>query len=259
MRYREFAPAGAASGFIDCYWMLEDAEPGAVQRVVPDGHPELILNLGRPYEMLRDGAWQPQPQCFLAGQITRPLVLRAAGPSHILGVRFQPAGAGQLLGIPAQELADRCVALADLGLQHVAGRTDLREIEQALLECPPRAEDALAGEAVRLLAHGHEVAAVAARLGVSARQLERRFKDRVGMPPKLFARIRRFQRVFHAMEDEGAGWVDAAAACGYYDQAHLIRDFRDFAGEPPAALLAGEELARHFLSHSSKTGGAALR
>jgi AraC-like DNA-binding protein len=75
------------------------------------------------------------------------------------------------------------------------------------------------------------------------------------MAPKLFARIQRFQRVFPAIEREGAGWVDAAAACGYYDQAHLIRDFREFAGEPPAALLAGDELARHFLSHFSKTTG----
>jgi AraC-like DNA-binding protein len=73
------------------------------------------------------------------------------------------------------------------------------------------------------------------------------------MSPKYFARIRRFQRVFHAMEHAGGGWVDAAAACGYYDQAHLIRDFRAFAGEPPSHLLATDDLARHFLSHFSKT------
>jgi transcriptional regulator GlxA family with amidase domain len=102
-----------------------------------------------------------------------------------------------------------------------------------------------------------DVAEVAARLGVQARQLERRFKLRVGLSPKYFARIRRFQRVFP--EVEGAGWVEAAAACGYYDQAHLIRDFRAFAGEPPAALVAGDQLARHFLSDFSKTTGTAVR
>jgi AraC-like DNA-binding protein len=259
MRYREFAAHGAAATFVECYWVLEDAEPGAVQRVVPDGRPELIVNLGEPFESREAGEWRAQPQAFVAGQITGPLLLRASGPSHILGVRFRPDGAGGVLGVPAAELTDRCVALEDLGMKHVAGRTELREIEQALLQRPSRAPDALVAEAVRLLSISPDVGGVAERLGVSSRQLERRFQARVGMAPKLFARIRRFQRVFRAIEEDGAGWVDAAIACGYYDQAHLIRDFRDFAGEPPAALLAGDDLARQFLSHSSKTPALAHR
>jgi AraC-like DNA-binding protein len=259
MRYRKFAPGGEASRFVECYWVLEDAQPGAVQRVVPDGRPELILNLGQPFEMLCDGVWERQPQCFLAGQITGPLLLRAPERSHIVGVRLRPAGAGQLLGIPAQELTDRCVAVDDLGLQHLTGRFDIGSIEQALLTRQSCSPDPFVEEAVRLLACSSDVAAVAERLGVSSRQLERRFKARIGMPPKLFARIRRFQRVFPAIENDAAGWVGAAVACGYYDQAHLIRDFRDFAGEPPSALLAGDELARHFMSHFSKTAVAELR
>jgi AraC-like DNA-binding protein len=102
---------------------------------------------------------------------------------------------------------------------------------------------------------------------LSARQLERRFRHATGIPPKLFGRMRRFQRVFHALESPDGRWAespygrwaDVALRCGYYDQAHLIRDFRQFAGKPPAALLAGDsDLARHFLdgarmSHFSKT------
>ena len=239
--------------------MLQDAPPGEVQRVVPDGRPELILNLRHPFEMLRDGVWQAQPRCFLAGQITGPLLLRATGASHIMGVRLRPAGASQVLGMPAQELTGRCIALEDLGLKTLADQSDLGGIEQALLARWPGQPDWLVDEALRLLAGSTDVAAVASRLGVSSRHLERRFKERVGIPPKLFARIRRFQRVFPAIENLDAGWVDAAAACGYYDQAHLIRDFRDFAGEPPAALLRTDDLARHFLSHFSKTAGAPPR
>ena len=70
-------------------------------------------------------------------------------------------------------------------------------------------------------------------------------------------RIQRFQRVFRELES-GGNWVQAALACGYYDQAHLVRDMRQFAGETPSALLKGDELARHFLSHFSKTAGRPL-
>ncbi|HEY1493564.1 MAG TPA: helix-turn-helix domain-containing protein [Candidatus Solibacter sp.] len=253
MRYQEFAPGEEASEFIECYWVLEGAEPGSVQRVVPDGRPELILNLGTPFEALRDGEWQSQPRCFLVGQITAPLLLRATAGSHIAGVRLRPAGAAQLLGIPAQELTGRTVPLDELGLKQLAEIRDAGGIERVLLR-RRRREDPMVDEAVWLLSGSLDVATVASRLGMSSRQLERRFKERVGISPKLFARIRRFQRVFPAIETDGVRWVDAAADCGYYDQAHLIRDFREFAGEPPAALLAGDELARHFLSHFSKTG-----
>src|SRR6185436_21146188 len=101
-------------------------------------------------------------------------------------------------------------------------------------------------------------ASVARWLGISTRQLERRFKDRVGISPKLFSRMQRFQRVFRAIGGGRPDWARVAVECGYHDQAHLIRDFRDFAGETPAVLLAGDDLARHFLrcpvvSHSYNT------
>jgi AraC-like DNA-binding protein len=151
-----------------------------------------------------------------------------------------------------EELTDRVVAAGDLNLQNLVHSSSLPEIECALLHLERGSADELVDEAARLLSHTPDVGAAAALLGVSPRQLERRFKMRVGISPKYFARIRRFQRVFPAIE-EGSEWVDAAAACGYYDQAHLIRDFRAFAGEPPSHLLAGDDLARHFLSHFSKT------
>jgi len=253
MYYREFAPGEDAGRLVERYWVLEGAAPGSVQRVVPDGRPELILNLGDPFESLQNGSWKTQPRCFIAGQLTGPLLLRAPGATRILGVRFRPGGAAQLLGMPMQELTDRVVPACDLGLTSLAERATLPEVEYALLGLERGRADWVVDEAARLLALSPDVGATASLLGVSARQLERRFKARVGVSPKYFARIRRFQRVFHAMEDAGGGWVDAAAACGYYDQAHLIRDFRAFAGETPSHLLAGDDLARHFLSHFSKT------
>jgi transcriptional regulator GlxA family with amidase domain len=93
-----------------------------------------------------------------------------------------------------------------------------------------------------------EIGDVAAGVGLSPRQFERRFRAEVGLPPKLFCRIQRFQRIFQALESGPAKWADVAVDCGYYDQAHLIRDFRAFAGETPVELMAEDtDLARHFL------------
>ncbi|HEY2018034.1 MAG TPA: AraC family transcriptional regulator [Bryobacteraceae bacterium] len=258
MRYRKISPQGAASEFVDCYWALEcdGSGPAEEQRVVPDGRAELIVNLGRPFESLQNGQWREQPQCFLAGQITGPLLLRPQGHARILGVRFRPQGAGQVLGVPMQELTGRMVPVADLstalsGAIEITRESGSFQQIEAAMRSVCREPDLLVAEAVRQIATARgscNLAQLARRLGISTRQFERRFEGQVGMPPKLFCRIQRFQRVFLVIEEGRANWVSAAVECGYYDQAHLIRDFTDFSGKTPAVLLAGDDLARHFVS-----------
>ena len=109
---------------------------------------------------------------------------------------------------------------------------------------------------------GVSVDGLARRCGWSARSLERRFRHAVGLPPKLFSRIVRFQRVFAAARAGKPDWAGLAIDCGYYDQAHLNRDFREFTGSSPAAYWRQEPgLASLFalpdpLSGSSKTSAA---
>jgi len=104
-----------------------------------------------------------------------------------------------------------------------------------------------------------DLARLASDLGLSVRQFERRFSASVGLSPKLFCRMRRFLQVFKVIGEQPSKWADAAVACGYYDQSHLIRDCKEFTGETPAIVMAEEaDLARHFLlrfgvSHSSNT------
>jgi transcriptional regulator GlxA family with amidase domain len=81
------------------------------------------------------------------------------------------------------------------------------------------------------------VDALASSAGISARQLERRFLQEVGVAPKLLCRILRFQRIFHSIRAHDGRWATVAADCGYYDQAHLIRDFKQFAGQTPSVFL----------------------
>jgi len=254
MRYREFRPSAASAGFIDRYWILEleASEAGGEQKVVPDGASELILNFAEPFESFSAGQWRKQPVSFLAGQITGPLRLRSTGRSRIFGVRFLPHGAGKALGFPMTAIRDAIVPVADLSttLARELDRAARFEcVEAALIRCKQRGgrEDGLIDAAVRELEAGATAETVAAAAGISRRQLERRFSNLVGLTPKHFQRMRRFQRVFQALEGDARGWADAAISCGYYDQAHLIRDFKEFSGDTPSVLLASNELARHFL------------
>lgn len=271
MRYQEARPSAATARFVQCYWLLEDSGPGSgIQRVVPDGRSELIVNLGRPYEVQVDGLWRPQPQSFFFGQITGPLFLRPAGPLRMIGIRFHPHTAGRFLKLAMSELTDTAISLADISgamprafdeLAEARSPVELFTAVDRILEAHARRtaeDDPVLTATVNELAVA-SVASVADRAGLSARQFERRFRQAVGIPPKLFSRMQRFQRVFPALEEDRRGWAEAALRCGYYDQAHLIRDFREFAGKPPSALLAeNSDLARHFvrgreMSHFSNT------
>jgi AraC-like DNA-binding protein len=244
MQYREFQPRPESQSFVHCLWTLQ-SDGGAVQRIVPDGRPELIVNLGVPFESFRDGEWNRQPRAFLAGQLTGPMLVRPSGPAHILAARFHPHGAARAFPGRMEDLSD---GILPVDIQAAT----VEELEAVLLE-RVLPGDRLVDEAIRRLLDGApDLAGLAPSLSLSPRQFERRFKRAVGMAPKLFCRIQRFQRVFREIES-GGNWVQAALACGYYDQAHLVRDMRQFSGETPSALLKDGELARHFLSHFSKT------
>jgi AraC-like DNA-binding protein len=271
--YREIPPHARLRPLIQSYWILEHSgEQATPQRVVPDGHPELILNMGQPFEVFREGQWQAQRRCFLAGQIDGPLLLRPGGRAHILGIRFHPEGAARLFNTPVDELTGQFAALSDLSptLAEACGQAlagvepDLAAIEAALFSAAERSRfaDAAISEGVRRITRHRgatNLSRLARELNLSLRQFERRFVAAVGLPPKLFCRMQRFVQVFRVMSEPNGNWVDAALACGYYDQSHLIRDCKRLAGETPAALLADDaDLARHFLhrfgmSHSSKT------
>jgi len=264
MKYRQFTPAPQVAQFVECYWTLDDSAPApaAVQRVVPDGTCELVVNRGRPFEQFVDGEWRLQPSAFLAGQITGPLLLRPSGAASVIGIRFRPHGAQHLFRTRMDELTGTMCPLADLSplLSREFDRVvesdsmDPVTINRALLQHDRGAQpDSLLAEAVRrMIACGGvlELARLAGQLGISLRQFERRFRAAAGISPKLFCRMQRFQRVFQAIERGTPNWVSVALDCGYFDQAHLIRDFRAFAGKPPSVFFAADDLARHFLRYA---------
>ena len=227
MDYREYSPCAALAPFIQCYWTLRqrcDAPP-APSRVFPDGCMEIVFHFDEPFSRVHgDGRVERQSQSLLAGQIWTPLTLQSSRRADVLGIRFRPAGAMPFLRFPLYEASGKVLPLDD------AWGRRAQEWGEALCE----ARDRIAEVERRLLACRPVAAARGGRL--SERQFRRRFRAEVGLPPKLFERIRRFQRALAVM---GTGTFAAtAAACGYYDQSHLIRDFVQFTGASPSAWLA---------------------
>ncbi|MFC4125225.1 DUF6597 domain-containing transcriptional factor [Nocardia rhizosphaerae] len=212
-------------------WTRE-SPPGPVT-VFPDGCMDLIWTEGT---------------LLVAGPDSRPFHT-VSGGSEYVGIRFAPGAAPRLLGLPASELLDQRVPLAD-----VLPSRQARELAARIDDAPDR-EHALETLAMRLaadagradpvptaiadfIAAGATVAETAARVGISTRMLHRRSLSAFGYGPKMLARVLRFQRALAALRT-GLPAAETAAVTGYADQAHLSRELRDLAGCSVRSLQTG--------------------
>lgn len=230
--YAEYKPEPVIRPWVRLLWTYSDDNPsGVIQRIPPDGCPELVVHLGAPYEEDQDGRWVAQPRVIFAGQMTRPLALRAAGPVRCVGLRFEPDGASRWFGESMEEATDRRVDVSDRlrapqGIDEETCR-DLMEdnviqslmIGQWPLDREVRVE-------VQRLAGGEEVETSA----TEQRRMQRLFEKHVGVAPRMLASIFRFRKVFDHAAGAGASWIDGALAAGYFDQPQMARDFRRFLG-----------------------------
>ena len=248
MDYREFTPSPPLADSVKCFWILE-AEAGLpIQTIYPDGCAEIVIQYGDHF--LR------QPRSIFAGQIYQHLKIVPSGRMGTLGVRFHPTGAAQFFQQPQSEFTAHLYSLDEIW--GVAGRT----LEQRVLEAKDATGRVAIVEAALIARRSNKqtppalaaalshlgqmpIREICATLAVSPRQLERLFQREVGLNPKLYARIRRFQQ---ALQQKDATWSDIAYQCGYYDQAHLIHEFVEFTGQPPSARYAsGSEMSVAFL------------
>jgi AraC-like DNA-binding protein len=244
---------------VRAFWAFDDdgkPQGAGDERIVADGCAEIVVHFGDCFGERTLGGYAPQPRALFAGQISAPLWLRPGRHVDVFGVRFEPGGARRL-GLPPQwMLADRRIAVEEVLPQRcrqpwrdalermalargfAARVTAMESFLRATLA--PAREDATEACVAAIASNtgAHDLAHVAARAGLSSRQMQRRFLADIGVTPKLFARIVRFQSAFVRWGEEPSGWAAVAADCGYFDQPHLLRDFRQFAGQPPTAFLA---------------------
>ncbi|HKR22648.1 MAG TPA: AraC family transcriptional regulator [Pyrinomonadaceae bacterium] len=270
MRYSEILPKPPLNNFVECFWTLEGDGPadGTPERILPDGCVELILNFGARFSQHTDAGRVLQPRHFLVGQMTGPILISPTGNVELLGIRFHPGGTSPFLAIQLNEVTDQ---VADLGavsselereLLHVSEQLpSVKEktaaVEAALLArlSRIRADTWSMRMAARIVASAGLISVdqLAADAGISSRQLERRFMREVGIGPKLLGRILRFQQVFRAVERSDAAWASIALDCGYYDQAHLIRDFNQFAQQTPSVLFAEQSALTESFTRKTRT------
>lgn len=231
--YAEFPPREELRPWVRLLWVYEDDAPSTVvQRIPPDGCPELIVHLAEPYDEQTPGAgFVRQPSVIFAGQMTQPLALRATGPVACVGLRFEPDGAWDWLGREMAEATDRRFDVS-ARLKPEAGMTtdDCRElledsVASALGSLSHPTEQDVRAEVERL-ADGEAIE----RSPTDQRRLQRLFLKHVGVAPRMLQSIFRFRKVFDYATGAGASWIDASLAAGYFDQPQMARDFRRFLG-----------------------------
>lgn len=269
MRYREFHPQSPLKSVIECLWTLESETPSPQpEKILPDGCLELILNFGARFIQHLDYTTQLQPHTFVAGQLTKPLFIAPTGAVQLIGIRFHPGGTTAFFRLPMHELTDRVVELsafaskfeslllltcADLPLMHDKLVAVEKLLTQLLLE--KTADTRVLQIAARIVSSGGMIPidTLASDAAISSRQLERRFLAEIGVGPKLLSRILRFQQVFRAVDANETSWPLVAVDCGYYDQAHLIRDFRQFAQQTPSVLFAEQSRFTESFTRKART------
>jgi AraC-like DNA-binding protein len=254
MEFTYHAPPPVLSGSVKVIWCARGTrdEFASPDPIVPDGCVEMVFNLGDRFINAATGELQPRD--LLAGQMTRPVVALPTGHVDLLGVRFHTARAGAALRVPMWELQDQLIA----GSEVIRGLSDLvdwlREVPESqrvtclaaslrsqlvITDCDLKIDHALA---LIDRAHGNiAVETIAKRVGISRRQLERLFREHVGLGVKHIARISRIHAVLDMLQQQPElSGAEIAVDCGYSDQAHLIRECQELAGQTPQRLKSTE-------------------
>jgi AraC-like DNA-binding protein len=260
IQYDEWLPAPALRDVISAYWYVTgDGRRVPSPQILPDGHIEIVLNLGDPVRLKGPAYTGEQPMRVVVGPLTRAVRITYTGRVRTFGIRFHPARGAGFLGLRATILADRLIPLGQVcapldrallsGLPGTAtlddeasrAAVDLALLGQLGSALPPDREIVVMVDRLVRSEGAPLVAEMAVELGLSSRQLQRRFLTAVGTTPKRFMRVTRFARVWQlATMRPPEAWAELAAEHGYADQAHLIREFRSFGAEPPARLFSSE-------------------
>lgn len=265
--FREHQPPSCLKPYIRYYWTMEaPLVANFGQRLLVENL-EFIFNLASPIEIVKsDGLVKPMLATGITGPMTRPMRLRSTGPVKLFGICFRPGGGYPFFKTPAHELVNQYPDVGDLwGAEggrfieriqndYLTTKSRIEAINKYLLNQLKKnhRDDVAVNAAIEAIEHYKGRIAIdqlAFYLGISCRHLERKFKERIGVTPKQFCRNLRFKNVYKNIENSPhVDWTDVALSCGYYDQAHLINEFRHFTGTSPVEYFKTSALGADFFT-----------
>ena len=252
-------PQSPLSQFVENIWLVEGHTADYTrEKILPDGAIELIIDLDTEPKTIFDDEgsdhFRTVSRAWISGERTRYIIIGAARNQSMVGIRFRPGGAYPFFKFPISELSESVTEL-DLiwgGLVDEI-RNQLTEVEVAedrlvrleafLLQQVRRSLEAnrLINFAVHQLQHSPQFLAIrdlANTIGITQKHLISQFEKVVGLRPKSFARVCKFQKVVNLLEQQQEiEWAALASDCGYYDQAHFIHEFQTFSGLKPSTYL----------------------
>ena len=258
MRFRSYRPGRPLADFVENFWLCDGyASPHLRERIFPCGTFGLLFNLHdgdlRIYRARHPDRCTRLPGAVVSGPHGGYFVTDRAAEASVMAVHFKPGGAFPFLGLAANELLDTHVSLQDIwgkGALEIRERISAEPTDARRLQI---LQDALLSRLARRPEHhpavlsaldyfrrdpSRAVGKLARDVGLSNRRFIDLFHFEVGVKPKLFVRIRRFQRVLQQVHHLPlVDWAELALEQGYFDQSHLIRDFVAFSGISPADYL----------------------
>ena len=256
MLYLTHIPGPPLNSFVELFWFYDGfpARAHKKERLMPDGSVELVINLNEDETRIYDRENLDQCARLSGGVLCGPhssfFVIDTAEQDSVIGIHFKPGGAFPFFKLPADELQNQHVSLEDLW------GPEARTVRERLLEAPTPEikfqvlEECLVAQTAKRMERHRAVnqalalfrnihtapamADVSGQIGISSRRFIQLFSNEVGLTPKLFCRVRRFQHVLQTLRNGTEfDWAEIAADCGYYDQAHFIHDFKGFSGINP--------------------------
>ena len=264
MKYCEYRPHAILEDSVRCFWIHEATYAAdQVQDIAPDGCVELIFNFGSPYLLLTT-----TPPCALSSAVIvgfqkKTLPIRVDGTVKVVAARLFAPGALALLQDEIRALTDRVTALGN-GWERLTRRLKCEVAQGRYEEACTALQDFLIQKALtrtfewkrvqtaaKLVHHTkgqYRIEELAAHCHTSVRQIERGFQRAIGVTPKFFARTVRFEHAQRRlMLEPESDLSQLAYECGYFDQAHFIKEFRAFAGTTPSEYLDEMRHLQEFL------------